>query len=144
MARFVEGSAIRYGVGREVSAPGEGERISYVKFYLDGDFIGTANFPTYETVETQKKETFYEMWRISGIAEAISVAETSRAFYAVAYSKYGSQMTDSRLIRIIENQAPSVSFRTPESGASVTAGQTIDFVAASLGKRVELAKAFRW
>ena len=120
--------------------------ISNVEFFFDGALVGVTNFPSLEIRPTLNpdEDELFEIWKVDANVPAISTNETSLAVSAVVNVRNGSENSDARLIRIIENGPPQVSILAPQEGSQATAGQELDFQievvddSLALGAQIEL------
>ena len=129
LQRVVEGEKILLQLSRKIEDILSYKKyLSYVDFYLDGSKIGQTISPIIETRQEGDKKVEYELWKFFAIMPQISVDETSRVIYAVMRGRKGSEVQlDSRSVRVIKNQSPTIRISSPVEGAKVTAGETLDF-----------------
>ncbi|MEZ4247306.1 MAG: Ig-like domain-containing protein [Polyangiales bacterium] len=122
MARYVEGSPIRFSASVEVGVRPTRSAIAYVDFTIDGRVVAQASFPTFE----EREGAYYEVWRAETIAEEISTASTSRVAQAIAHSGAGEPSHSiERIFLIVENQSPLVSIVAPATGGTATVGSSL-------------------
>ena len=112
--------------------PVTGDTISYVNFYMDGRLVGETYFPIFEErLDSRGNPLFYELWRLSVPVKPISTNETSVAIHAEIFSTAGaSEVTASRLVRVLGNQAPTISIAAPLTGSIASVGQNLNVVVA--------------
>jgi hypothetical protein len=105
--------------------------ISTVVFSFDGDRVGEASYPFFETrgsVDEHGRgyQEVFEIWSTTVNVPEISTDETSIAVGARVHTRSGGEdEAPAKLLRIIENMAPQVSLLAPETGSIVTAGQQL-------------------
>ncbi|HJK91330.1 MAG TPA: Ig-like domain-containing protein, partial [Polyangiaceae bacterium LLY-WYZ-15_(1-7)] len=126
MARFVEGTPIRYEAVNPIGASPTRSGIGWVEFLVDGSPAGLSRFPILENRCPGSTPCYYEVWRVDAVAPEISTRETSRVVQAVSHG-YGGDPAYSteRVFRVVENQAPLVVIHQPADGGAVTAGETL-------------------
>lgn len=122
--------------------------ISYVEFYFDGQKVAEATSALFETRESPAdpdEKSLLEIWRADAVSPEISTRETSLSFTAKVYGRNGAvEEAPARLIKVIENGAPTGRLLAPTSGALATVGQTLEVLSEfsddtlALGTYVEL------
>ncbi|MCG8471978.1 MAG: Ig-like domain-containing protein, partial [Desulfobacterales bacterium] len=130
MQRCVEGSPVRFQLSRQTGESPDPSGIHYVEFFLDGAKVGESYFPFFESRPIQtmhgQKEVWFEVWRLNRDLPQISTHETSMGYHALIHGSGGAtRKTESGLVRVVENQAPSVDMRAPHSNAPVVSGQML-------------------
>ncbi|WP_215426482.1 Ig-like domain-containing protein [Agarivorans albus] len=101
--------------------------ITKAELYLDGELVGEANFPSVEQRKNlDDEDEIFETWSVNYQLPTISTNERNISVYMNVYGSNNAVFrTNSRLIRVVKNDRPSIVISSPTAGSSVTAGQTI-------------------
>ncbi|HEY3487359.1 MAG TPA: Ig-like domain-containing protein, partial [Gammaproteobacteria bacterium] len=130
MQRIVENTPFVFQASRDLGIKDLNDyepAISYVEFFIDGKKVSESYFPIFESRDKGFGEkSMFEVWKAEGRADSISTNETSLSVYGLAHGLGGGEkQTNSSLIRLIKNAAPSVKITNLVDGNSVSVGQTV-------------------
>ncbi|WP_143873611.1 Ig-like domain-containing protein [Catenovulum sediminis] len=131
--RIVEQSAsalqISVLLGDKKSVKNLKSGVSAVEFFIDDASVGKVRVPLVDIRKEQtlqgEQELVYETWMLDWVAPDISLRETSATIYAHVYVGNEFQKSETRLIKLVENQSPVATILSPVQGNDVVAGQTL-------------------
>ncbi len=110
-----------------------GEALKSVEFYVDGAKVGQSSFPRYEQRETgplnpstgKKEMETWTVWKTSYVPPA-NAAGRSLAVYSRGFDDNGNEtVTDTVIIRIVEDQPPEITVTSPVAGGEVIANRDL-------------------
>ncbi|WP_339344829.1 Ig-like domain-containing protein, partial [uncultured Alcanivorax sp.] len=122
--------------------------ISYVEYFFDGQKVAEAASPVFDVRESPlnpDKKILFEVWKADVTSPEISTRESSISLSARLHGRNGAvEDAPAKLLKIMENAAPTGRILAPVSGATATVGQSLEVVAEfsddtlALGTFVEL------
>ena len=134
--RLVEQSPMRYQLAiplGPIRTADVNTGIVRVEYFMDGNKVGEAARPTFDirdvaTGPGKTEEHMFQLWQLDDQVPLSSLQLTSRAVFARIHMSNNQGDSATRLIRIQQNQPPTLVLQTPQQDQDVVAGQPVNVV----------------